>query len=61
MPNSEIWIICYDDSGDSERYGEGRWWVSDETGIVLGDASFYTEQEAKDFLNEFLEIENDQA
>jgi hypothetical protein len=59
MLNSDIWEIHYDDSGESERYNEGRWWVADETGIVLGDASFHTKKEAKDFLNEFLEIEND--
>lgn len=55
MPNSETWEICYDDSGESERYGEGRWFVADENGMVLGDASFYSEQDARDFLKECLE------
>jgi hypothetical protein len=49
------WEIRYDDSGESERYGEGRWFVADETGMVLGDASFHTKQEAEDFLKECLE------
>lgn len=48
------WEIRYDDSGESEQYGEGRWFISDENGMVLGDASFYTEQEAKEFLDDFL-------
>jgi hypothetical protein len=51
----EGWEIRYDDSGESERYGEGRWFVADETGMVLGDASFHTKQEAEDFLKECLE------
>lgn len=51
------WEICYDDSGESERYGEGRWYVADENGMVLGDASFHTKQEAEDFLKEYLENE----
>lgn len=55
MPNLETWEICYDDSGESERYGEGRWFVADENGMVLGDASFYSEQDARDFLKECLE------
>ena len=51
----EKWQICYDDSGESEIYGEGRWFVADEVGMVLGDTSFYTKQEAEDFLKECLE------
>ena len=52
------WEIRYDDSGESERYGEGRWFVADENGMVLGDESFHTKQEAEDFLKECLENEN---
>ena len=52
------WEIRYDDSGESEIYGEGRWFVADEDGIVLGDTSFHTKKEAEDFLKECLENED---
>lgn len=51
---SATWQIRYDDSGESEECGEGNWFISDAVGNVLGDASFETEQEAKDFLAEYL-------
>jgi hypothetical protein len=50
-----IWTIYYDDSGESEQYGEGRWFISNGLGEVLGDASFNTFEEAKQFLDECLE------
>jgi hypothetical protein len=46
------WTICFDDSGESEEYGEGNWYVSNERGEVLGDASFDTKAEAEQFLLE---------
>lgn len=51
---SSTWQIRYDDSGESEQYDEGNWFINDVKGNVLGDASFETEQEAKDFLSEYL-------
>ena len=46
------WVICYDDTGESEEYGEGNWFISDLVGNVLGDASFDTREEAEQFLKE---------
>lgn len=46
--------ILYDDSGESEQYNEGNWYISDIKGHVLGDMSFYTEEEAKNYLGNFL-------
>lgn len=42
--------IIYDDSGESERYGEPNWFISDQLGNVLHDLSFETEQEAREYL-----------
>jgi hypothetical protein len=44
------WEICFDDSGESERYGEFPWYICDEVGMVLDDMSFKTESEAKQYL-----------
>ena len=52
---ADKWEIRYDDSGESERYGEGNWFISDENGMVLGDASFDTREEAEKFLIEDIE------
>jgi hypothetical protein len=42
--------IIYDDSGESEYYGEPNWFISDQLGNVLHDLSFETQQEARDYL-----------
>jgi len=52
----ENWEICYDDSGESERYGEGNWYIANEVGMVLGDASFDSREEAEQFLSECEEL-----
>ena len=46
------WMICFDDSGESEEYGEGEWFISNLRGDVLGDMSFDTREEAEQFLKE---------
>ena len=56
---ADKWEIRYDDSGESERYGEGNWFISDENGMVLGDASFDTREEDEKFLAEYMEDLND--
>ena len=50
---STKWTICYDDTGESEEYGEGNWFISDLKGTVLGDASFDTREEAEEFLLQY--------
>ena len=44
--------IIYDDSGESERYDESNWFISDQLGNVLHDLSFETEQEARKYLED---------
>lgn len=46
------WQIMYDDSGESEYYGEFNWYITNELGEVLDDISFETETEAQHYLNE---------
>lgn len=46
------WQICFDDSGESEEYGEGNWYISNAKGEVLFDMSFVTQEEAEQFLKE---------
>ena len=48
--NMNEYEIIYDDSGESERYGEPNWFISDQLGNVLHDLSFETEQEAREYL-----------
>ena len=52
------WEVRLDDSGEPERYGEGRWFISNKKGEVLADKSFETQLEANIFLDEYLESEN---
>jgi hypothetical protein len=52
------WEVRLDDSGESEKYGEGRWFISNKKGEVLADKSFKTQLEANIFLDEYLESEN---
>jgi hypothetical protein len=43
--------VVFDDSGESEQYNEGHWFITDnDTGHVLDDMSFLTKQEAEDYL-----------
>ena len=47
--------IIYDDSGESEYYGEPNWFIADDVGNVLHDLSFETEKEAQDYLTQLAE------
>jgi hypothetical protein len=44
------WEILYDDSGESEYYGEGNWFIANVLGTVLDDKSFSTKKEAEEYL-----------
>ena len=52
MTTKTEWHICFDDSGESEQYDEGEWFISNLRGEVLGDMSFDTREEAEQFLKE---------
>lgn len=49
------WEIFYDDSGESEEYGEGNWFIANPLGMVLDDLSFETKEEAEEYLNNYEE------
>lgn len=50
---SNDWQICLDNSGESERFNEGAWFICNKRGDVLGDASFNTKQQAIDYLKQY--------
>ena len=47
--------ILYDDSGESEQYGEFNWYISNQAGDVLHGLSFETKEKAIIYL----ELNND--
>ena len=47
------WEIIYDNSGESEYYGEGNWFIANALGTVLDDLSFNTKEEALDYLAKY--------
>ena len=49
------YTIIYDDSGESEYYGEFNWFIADDVGNVMHDLSFETEKEAQDYLTQLEE------
>lgn len=48
------WAIIYDDSGESEYYGEGNWFIANAVGLVLDDQSFETKEQAEEYLTKYI-------
>lgn len=50
MTIDDRWEIYCDDSGESEYYNEGAWFIANPLGHVLDDLSFDTQEEAINYL-----------